>query len=104
MSLGPRLSGLPRIPGAPHAQHLGLAQMIPEIKGRTFLEEATVYFPRAIGPANQREKSQAGAGNKTIIHVYYFFGGGAKIIPGSAHVNRISNPQRPIRHLLFLKV
>ena len=84
-------------PRIPHAQLNQFTRMIPEAKSRKVLEKAR--WTKSSSPAQnlqpvEQKKSEARAHSNLLSMCIIFFSWEAKIIVGSAHVNRISNPQR----------
>lgn len=81
------------------------AKRLRTLGGKRPDETKQLLLRRAFGLQSQRRKSL----KQELITIYYpcvffFFSWEVKIILGSALVNRISNPQRRIRHWLFLEV
>lgn len=83
--------------------------MIPEAKGKKLFEKGQMAKPSL--PAQhlevceaEREKSDAGAPNNLLPVCIVFSVGKLKQFQVLLNINRISNPQRGIRHWLFLKV
>lgn len=86
-------TGLAKGSRKPSVENFGKGQMAPELRDL----HSTV------------KNQELGAIQWLVTHLYSPpppppFLWGTKIILGSAHVNRISNPQSGIRHWLFLKV